>query len=44
MRKMGVTGCRKITTDTDAGKFILKKAKVMHGPCSQWTRRKGPTV
>ena len=30
MRKMGVTGWRNITTDRDAWKFILKKAKVMH--------------
>jgi hypothetical protein len=44
LSKIGVTGWRKITTDRDVWKFILKKAKVMHGPCSQWTRRRGPTV
>jgi hypothetical protein len=44
MMKMGVRGWRKIARDRDAWKLILKEAKVLHGPCIQWTRGEVRTV
>jgi hypothetical protein len=35
-RKGGFKGWRKIARDRDSWKLILKEAKVMHGPYSQW--------
>jgi len=39
LKGSGVTGCTKIARDTNAWKSIVKEAKVLHGPYSQWRRR-----
>jgi hypothetical protein len=39
LKKMGVRGWRKIAKDRDAWKLILKEARVLHGPYSQWRAR-----
>ena len=36
----GVRGCRKIARYRDAWKLILKEAWALHGPYSQWRRRR----
>ena len=36
VKKIGVRGWRKIAKDRDAWKLILRKARVLHGPQSQW--------
>jgi hypothetical protein len=39
LKGTGVKGCTKIARDTDAWKSVVKEAKVLHGPYSQWRRR-----
>jgi hypothetical protein len=39
LKRMGVGGWRKIARNPDARKLILKKAKVLRGPYSQWKER-----
>jgi hypothetical protein len=36
MLKMGFRSWRKVARDRAAWKLILKEAKVLQGPCSQW--------
>jgi hypothetical protein len=36
LKKMGVRGWRKMDRDRDAWNVILKEARVLHGPQSQW--------
>jgi hypothetical protein len=31
VNKIGITACRKVATDTDASKLVLKEAKVLRG-------------
>jgi hypothetical protein len=39
LKGTGVRGCTKTASDTNAWKSIVKDAKVLHGPYSQWRRR-----
>jgi len=38
-KKMGIRSWRKITRERDDWKLILKEAKVLHGPYSQWIEK-----
>lgn len=40
LKGTGVRGRTKIARDTNAWKSIVKEAKVLHGPYSQWRRRR----
>jgi len=40
MKRMGVRCYRKIAGDMDVRKLILKETKMLHGPRSEWRRRK----
>ena len=39
VKKIGVMRSRKVARDRDASKLILKEAKVLRGPYSQWRLR-----
>jgi hypothetical protein len=39
LKKMGVRGWRKIAKGRDDWKLILKEARALHGPHSQWRKR-----
>jgi hypothetical protein len=43
-KKISVRGWRKMDRNRDAWKLILKEAKVLHGPRSQWRRRRRPAL